>query len=156
MTGRPETKPAAIQPEPETIKNITDIPANSASERTERLSINQETLSEAWNSFADTLKTDDFRLYSTLTAHTPTLENGTKIIFQISNPLQKEPLQKIQQRLLQYLKTALNNENTEIEIVLAEKNETAKAYTAEDKFAQMSRKNPALLTLKQQFALDFE
>jgi hypothetical protein len=83
------------------------------------------------------------------------LEGETKIVFQISNPLQEEPLQKIKSELLKHLRATLDNENVEIEIALAEKNETIKAYTAEDKFAQMSRKNPARLTFKQQFTLDF-
>ena len=156
MTGRHESKPVIIQPDSVTIKNVTDVPESSASEVSGGFSITQEALTEAWNSFADTLKIEDSRLYSTLTTHTPILENETKIIFQISNPLQKEPLQNIQPRLLQHLKTTLNNNKVDIEITLAEKNGATKAYTAEDKFAQMSRKNPALLTLKQQFALDFE
>jgi len=118
--------------------------------------VTQEILTAAWNSFANAVKTEDTRIFSILTAHIPKLENETQVVFQISNPLQKEPLQQIQSRLLQHLRTAMDNGNAEIEIVLAEKQETAKAYTAEDKFAQMSYKNPALLTLKQQFILDFE
>ena len=118
--------------------------------------ITQEALTAAWNDFANTVKTEDIRLFSMLTAHIPNMNGETKIVFQISNPLQKDLLQKIQPRLLQHLREALDNKNAEIEIVLAEKNDTAKAYTAEDKFAQMTRKNPALMTFKQQFSLDFE
>jgi len=114
-----------------------------------------EALAAAWNSFANTVKTEDMRLFSILTAHTPVLEGETKIVFKIMNPLQNEPFQNVQTRLLQHLKTTLDNEKAEIEIVFAEKNETAKAYTAEDKFMQMSRKNPSLLTFRQQFSLDF-
>jgi len=152
MAGRPEPKPVTVKIEPATIENTTDVPPTPSRGDSGGF----QSLADAWNSFADALKTEDTRLFSILTAHTPTLEDETKIIFQISNPLQKEPLQKIQPRLLQYLRSALNNENTEMEIVLSEKNETTKAYTAEDKFAQMSRKNPVLLTFKQQFGLDFE
>ena len=148
MAGHLEPKPA----EPATTADTPTPPRGDFA----GFPITQKKLTEAWNSFADTLKTEDARLFSTLTAHTPTLEGETKIVFQISNPLQKEPLQKIQSTLLQHLKATLNNEKAEIEIIVAEKNETAKAYTAEDKFAQMSRKNPALMTLKQQFHLDFE
>jgi len=118
--------------------------------------ISQESLTAAWNGFAEALKKEDTRLFSMLTAHTPSLESESKIVFRISNPLQKEPLQKIQPRLLQHLYIELDNRNAEIEIVMAEKNETSKAYTAEDKFLQMSRKNPSLLTFKHQFTLDFE
>ena len=155
MSGQPEPKP--------TQENIL-VPPASVQETTPRETpvtkignkpISQEELEMVWNSFAEVQKAEDSRLFSMLTAHTPQLEGETKIVFQISNPLQEEPLQKIKSELLKHLRATLDNENVEIEIALAEKNETIKAYTAEDKFAQMSRKNPALLTFKQQFTLDF-
>ena len=149
MTGKSST----VQPEPATINAIPESPPSGD---LGGLPITQESLTAAWSSFTAALKDEDTRLFSMLTAHVPKLEGESKIIYQISNPLQKEPLQKIQPRLLQHLWTALDNYHAEIEIVLDEKNETAKAYTAEEKFAQMSRKNPVLKTFKQQFALDFE
>ena len=152
MAGHSEPKPSvAAKPEQIAADEPIAMPIIAGDKP-----ISHETLAAAWNSFANTVKKEDTRLFSILTAHTPTLESETKIVFQITNSLQNEPLQKIQARLLQHLKTTLDNENAEIEIVLSEKNETAKAYTAEDKFSQMSRKNPSLLTLKQQFMLDFE
>ena len=118
--------------------------------------ITTENLIAAWNSFAGALKTENTRLYSALTAYTPNIEDETKIIFKISNPLQKEPLQKIKSKLLQHLQTVLDNGKAEIEFIFAEKSETSKtAYTNEEKFAQMICKNPTLMTFKQQLSLDF-
>jgi len=154
MSGHPEEKPTDIEkPEPSPTENVTGKPL-PLPVKTGNRPVSQETLTAAWNEFANTVKTEDTRLFSILIDHQPVLADETKIIFHISNPLQNEPLQKIQPRLLQHLKTTMDNENTEIEIVLTENNETAKAYTIEDKFVQMSRKNPSLLTFKQQFSLD--
>ena len=150
MAGKTVTVTETPTPSPKETTN--EVPVSTAGNQP----ITQDALTTAWNSFADTLKTEDMRLFSMLTAHSPTPESEAKIIFKISNPLQKEPLQKIHARLLQHLRTALDNKNIEIEIAVAEKNETTKAYTAEDKFAQMTQKNPALMTFKQQFSLDFE
>ena len=156
MAGQPEPKPTR---ENESVPQVVQVMEISAPEtpltKTENTPTSQEMLAAAWTNYAQAIKAEDIRLFSMLTAYTPCLENETKIVFQISNPLQKEPLQKIRSRLLEHLRTTLDNENIEIEIVLTEKNETTKAYTAEDKFAQMSRKNPVLLTFKQQFSLDF-
>ena len=149
MTGNIEQK--TVQPEkPLAEEVIVAAPSVKYSNNT----ITQDALTAAWNSFADTLKSDT-RLYSTLTAHVPYLEGESKVIFSINNSLQKEPLQKIQSSLLRHLQTALDNETVEIETVLSEKMENSKAYTAEDKFVQMLQKNPALMTFKQQFNLDF-
>jgi len=151
----PETKPSvAEKPEPAQTETVTDEPV-AAPVIAGNKPVTSETLAAAWNSFANAVKTEDARLFSILTAYTPFLEGETKVVFKIMNPLQNEPLQKIQPRLLQHLKTALDNEKTEIEIVLAEKNENSKAYTNEEKFVEMSRKNPCLQTFRQQFALDF-
>ncbi len=151
---------------PPVVPATTETPAVAAVEETPTIEapakkyantpITQEALVAAWTGFADSLKAEEPRLYSMLMAHTPQLENETEIIFQISNPLQREPLQKIHSQLLRHLRGALDNEKAEIKIIVAEKTETTKAYTAEDKFTQMSRKNPALLNFKQQFSLDFD
>jgi DNA polymerase-3 subunit gamma/tau len=151
MAGSSESKPSSVAASAPPQEEKPAVPSAKADNKP----ITPDGLTAAWNNFSNMLKTDDTRLFSMLTAHAPHLAGETKIVFPISNPLQKEPLQKIQPKLLQHLKLALDNERAEIEFVLAEKNETAKAYTTEDKFAQMSRKNPALLTFKQQFTLDF-
>jgi len=152
MSGYPESKPVAVE-KPQT-ENVTEEPISIPAAGNKPVTC--EALAAAWNSFANAVRTEDTRLFSILSSHTPDLEGEAKIVFRITNPLQNEPLQKAHSRLLQHLKTTLDNEKTEIEIVLAEKNEFAKAYTIEEKFAQMSRKNPCLLTFKQQFSLDFE
>jgi DNA polymerase-3 subunit gamma/tau len=143
--------PVALKPEEEAKPGV--LPPQEASADTP---ITQDALTVAWNSFADSLKTEEPRLYSILTAYSPQLRDETGIIFFINNPLQKEPLQKIHSRLLQYLRSTLHNAKIEIQTLLAEQTESAKAYTAEDKFALMGKKNPALLTFKQQFMLDFD
>ena len=144
---------ATVSPQPPLPKE--KIPETSVS-TTENQRITQDALIAAWDKFANTLKTEDMRLFSMFTAHAPVLENETKIVFKISNPLQAEPFQKIQPKLLQHLYATLENKNVEVEIRVAENNETTKAYTAEDKFAQMIGKNPVLMYFKQQFVLDFE
>jgi len=154
MVKHQEPKPSVVEkPEPAQTETVSGEPT-PISVIAGNKAITTEALTAAWNSFANTVKKEDARLFSILAAHTPILESETKIVFQIMNQLQNEPLQNVQPRLLQHLKTALDNENTEIEIVLAENHKTTKAYTAEDKFVQMSRKNPSLLTFKQQFSLD--
>ena len=156
MTVRPEPQPTPVEKTPPIPSEAVVAELLPLSAKVGSQPVAQDALAAAWTSFANTLKVEDARLFSTLTAHTPTLEGDAKILFQISNPLQREPLQKIQLKLLQHLRVALNNQNVEVEITVAEKSETTKAYTAEDKFVQLSKKNPSLLHFKQQFHLDFE
>jgi hypothetical protein len=117
--------------------------------------ITQEILMEAWTSFAEKYKAEP-RLYDLLTAQTPQLGENATINFTIISTLQQEAFQKIDAALIGYLREQLNNSKIKINPVSPEKQDTHKAYTAEDKFAQMCQKNPALLTFKQRFMLDFD
>ncbi|MDR1866366.1 MAG: DNA polymerase III subunit gamma/tau [Bacteroidales bacterium] len=114
----------------------------------------QEAVTAAWNEFAGKYRNDPY-LFSLLTAHQPQPADDAKINFSISNSLQKEAFQKIIPELADCLRAQLKNNRIEIHVTTTEKQETHKAYTAEDKFVEMSRKNPALLVFRQQFALDF-
>ncbi|MDR2037890.1 MAG: DNA polymerase III subunit gamma/tau [Bacteroidales bacterium] len=116
----------------------------------------QDDLLTVWNSYAEKYKDDEPRLHSMLMAYSPQISDGYKIIFTISNTLQRDAFQKINSDLLRYIREELKNKQIKIELSIIEKQENQKAYTAEDKFTQMSKKNPALLTFKQRFMLDFE
>lgn len=116
----------------------------------------QEQLEDAWKNYAEELKVDEPRIYSTLTAYQPVLKENGIIEFSLNNHLQEEILRNIKIKLLTYLKKTLNNFSLDIVTSITDKVEGNKLYTAEDKFDHMARKNPDLLKLKQQFNLDFE
>jgi DNA polymerase-3 subunit gamma/tau len=117
--------------------------------------VTSEALNTAWTTFAEKYKKES-RYYNMLTADTPRLEEDIRVCFTVGNSFYQEAMQKIQQELQKYLREQLQNNRLEIQPCFLEKQETHKAYTAEDKFAAMSQKNPALLELKQRFLLDFE
>ncbi|MDR0815569.1 MAG: DNA polymerase III subunit gamma/tau [Bacteroidales bacterium] len=119
------------------------------------VAVTPEALNTAWAAFAEKYKNES-RYYNMLTADTPRLEEDARIGFTVGNSFYQEAMQKIQQELQKYLREQLQNSRLEIQPHFLEKQETHKAYTAEDKFAVMSQKNPALLELKQRFLLDFE
>jgi DNA polymerase-3 subunit gamma/tau len=157
MTGSAELKTTpVVKPAQPLSEEVAILPDEAPTAKTDNKPITQEALTAAWNKFAEALKTEDARLFGILSSHTPGIKDETKIIFSIGNALQKEPLQKELSRLLQHLRNELENGKIEIEITLTEKNETGKAYSNEDKFAQMCRKNPSLMTFKQQLNLDFD
>ncbi|GHT25510.1 DNA polymerase III subunit gamma/tau [Bacteroidia bacterium] len=117
--------------------------------------VTPEALNAAWAAFAEKYKNES-RYYNMLTADTPRLEADAQIVFTLGNSFYQEAMQKIQQELQKYLREQLQNSRLTIQPHFLEKQESNKAYTAEDKFAAMSQKNPALLELKQRFLLDFE
>jgi hypothetical protein len=117
--------------------------------------VTQEVLAAAWSAFAEKYKGHP-RLYSLLTVHPPQLEENANISFAVNNSLQTEEFQKIHPELKKYLHEALKNKQLSIQTVMIEQPEADKPRTDEERFAQMSEKNPVLLRLKQQFMLDFD
>lgn len=117
-----------------------------------------EELIDAWNEFAEKIKSDRPRMYSTLKGYLPVRKDDQGIELVLDNIVQQEEFQRdIKQDLLDYLKEKLNNQF--ISIISSVKNETEKKsrlYTSRDKFEHLLKKNPDLGRLKQEFNLDLD
>jgi DNA polymerase-3 subunit gamma/tau len=118
------------------------------------VTVTQEMLEQAWNAFSGKYQTTP-RLYSLLTGHKPQLD-GHVVHFTVSSSLQKDDFQKIAPELSRYLSEQFNDDHLTLYPVTTNRQEVRKPYTMEEKFEQMSRKNQALIALKQRFMLDFD
>jgi DNA polymerase-3 subunit gamma/tau len=120
----------------------------------------QEELTRAWDAFAETIKTEYPRMYSTIKNNAPDYKDDFKLNFSLNNKGQEEEFTvRIKPILLNYLRKELNNYTIDIVVNFAHDGSNEKKnmyYTAEDKFQYLSEKNPILAKLKQQFNLDFE
>lgn len=124
-------------------------------EKYENKPFTQEQLNEAWLKYAETLKTDDPRMFSTLTAKIPVLIDNTTIELTVNNFLQEEAVVKIKPQTIKFLRQELENNTIELITNTKEPENTQKFYNDKEKFECMSQKNPNLLKFKQQFGLDF-
>lgn len=137
-------------------KEVNEIPVPVTPQENANQPVTQEQLEKAWKNYAENLKSDEPRMYSTLVSYQPVLKEDNLIGFAVSNPLQEEAILNIKTNLLTYLRKNLNNFSLDIVTSITEKIESNKLYTAEEKFEHMAKKNPDLLKLRQQFNLDFE
>jgi DNA polymerase III subunit gamma/tau len=116
---------------------------------------NQEQLNAAWQEYADKHKTSDPRLFSMLTSQPPELKDNFQIVFNLSNPLQEDELQKIKFNLVNFLRQKLLNSKLDLNTSLKETKQTQKFFNDKEKFEHMAQKNPNLVKFKQIFGLDF-
>ena len=65
-------------------------------------------------------------------------------------------MRKAMPQLLRQLRTALHNNELNIQLVQAEFNQEQLAFTAEEKYALMSEQNPALTQLKEKLDLQID
>ena len=118
-------------------------------------SFTQDQLNEYWDTFVDKLeKKGKYNLAAILKIDTPKLTDDDVIQLEFPNSTNKIEVERNQFDLLQFLRKSLNNFNIRLEISVNEAMDKKYAYTSEDKYAKLLKKNPALETLKQTFNLD--
>lgn len=118
----------------------------------------QDALLEKWQNFAQKIKNDKPRLFTTLKSQLPALKNDYTIEVEMNNGAQMDQFEKeLKLDLTNYLRTELNNHKINIFTYLIKEEKTKNnLYTDEDKFKHLTKKNPNLGELKQKFNLDFE
>jgi DNA polymerase-3 subunit gamma/tau len=115
----------------------------------------QDQLNDAWMKFAETMRNDDPRMYSMLTAQMPVLKANHIVEMNVVSSLQQEEVEKIKFKILRSLRGTLQNGMLNVEIVMKETENAKRFYSDKEKFEAMAQKNPNLLKFKQQFGLDF-
>lgn len=118
----------------------------------------QDALLEKWQNYAQKIKNDKPRLFTTLKSQSPALKNDYIIEVEMNNGAQLDQFDKeLKFDLTNYLRTELNNHKINIFTYLIKEEKTKNnLYTDEDKFKHLTKKNPNLGELKQKFNLDFE
>ncbi len=118
----------------------------------------QDALLEKWQNYAQKIKNDKPRLFTTLKSQLPALKNDYTIEVEMNNGAQMDQFDKeLKLDLTNYLRTELNNHKINIFTYLIKEEKTKNnLYTDEDKFKHLTKKNPNLGELKQKFNLDFE
>ena len=116
----------------------------------------QENLNSCWQKFASEKQNDGkHNLLSILRDKKAILGDDYNICVSLDNKVQEEVLNEERSNILGYLKSKLENDKITLKIDIKPiKEEEIKAYTPEDKFKKMAKKNPHLLTLKEGFDLE--
>ncbi|HQU99767.1 MAG: DNA polymerase III subunit gamma/tau [Bacteroidia bacterium] len=113
-------------------------------------------LHQAISDFAQLMLQQNKRnLAYTLQTHIATLVNKAEVVFELQNAAQAEDITQQKVAMLQHLKSALKNDFIVITTHVISNTDTGNnLYTPAEKFAEMARKNPALLAFKSKFDFD--
>ncbi len=115
-------------------------------------------LEKSWGVYVEKLQNEKPRIYSSLKSRTPFLNEELNVELEFVNLDQLENFnQQVRNSLQNHLKRELKNSGIEIITTLKESDTKGKRlYTSEEKFDYLSKKNPNIVKLKQQFNLDFD
>ena len=127
-------------------------------EKRNEQAFSQEDLNEKWVQYANEKENvGKHNLLSVLRDKKAILKENFNVCITLDNKVQEEVLNDEKTKLLGYLKTQLKNDSISLTVdVTPLKEEEMKAYTAEDKFKKMVKKNPDLLNLKDKFDLEID
>jgi DNA polymerase-3 subunit gamma/tau len=127
-------------------------------EKRNEQAFSQEDLNEKWVQYANEKdNVGKHNLLSVLRDKKAILKENFNVCITLDNKVQEEVLNDEKTKLLGYLKTQLENDSISLTVdVTPLKEEEMKAYTAEDKFKKMVKKNPDLLNLKDKFDLEID
>ena len=115
----------------------------------------QAQLIACWDSYVESLEVKGrYNLAAILKIDIPKLKDESLITLEFPNSTNKIEVERQQTELLQFLRKSLNNFEIKLDITVNESMEKEFAYTAEEKFAKLKAKNPAIETLKKTFNLD--
>ncbi|UCH15776.1 MAG: DNA polymerase III subunit gamma/tau [Bacteroidales bacterium] len=138
-------------------KPENDVP-EAPEEKNNDIAISSEKLEGLWKEFTESIKDSMPRMYSTLSGQKPSLNKNGNVELELSNNAQFDDFnQKIKSELVSFLREKSGNDSINIEVhVPGDAEDNQKPYTSDEKFKYLSRKNPLLNKLKQEFNLDFE
>ena len=127
-------------------------------EKRNEQAFSQKDLNEKWVQYANEKENvGKHNLLSVLRDKKAILKENFNVCITLDNKVQEEVLNDEKTKLLGYLKTQLENDSISLTVDITPlKEEEMKAYTAEDKFKKMVKKNPDLLNLKDKFDLEID
>ena len=152
-------KTISINPNSKTNKQVekNDNGVTKEEKRNEKV-FSQEDLNRIWKQYAEEKENiSKHNLLSVVRDKKVKLKENFNVCITLDNKVQEEVIKDEKTKLLGYLKTKLENDSISLTIyVTPRKEKEMKAYTDEDKFKKMVKKNPQLMNLKNKFDLEID
>ncbi len=126
----------------------------SYSESYEDYIFNENDLSYYWREFTTILPVEEKANGSRMMNMTPKLLNTTTFEVVVENDMVKGFMMKLKPHIESHLREKLHNRKITMTVRVSEDNENQRAYSHVERFQMMSKKNPALLKLKEAFGLE--
>ena len=152
-------KTISINPNSKTNKQVekNDDGVTKEEKRNKKV-FSQEDLNRIWKQYAEEKENiSKHNLLSVVRDKKVKLEENFNVCITLDNKVQEEVIKDEKTKLLGFLKTKLENDSISLTIyVTPPKEKEMKAYTDEDKFKKMVKKNPQLMNLKNKFDLEID
>lgn len=115
----------------------------------------QDKLVEVWELFIASYMEKSPSFANAIAKYKPVLKDGFEIEYKVDSMIIAKDILSVTS-LLEFLKTELNNNQLKLKPVTPAKSEQKTAYTDREKFAEMTKKYPEILNLKNRLNLEID
>ncbi len=115
----------------------------------------QEKLIEVWDSFTANYMDKSPSFANAIAKYKPVIKDNFEIEYKVDSMIISQDLLMVT-TLLEFLKKELNNNQIKLKAITPAKTEQKTAYTDREKFAEMTKKYPGIIKLKDQLNLEIE
>ena len=163
----PKLKVSTFGPSIRRLNNNTETaPANnipaSGTPSTDRLSepieedylVTEKDISFYWHEFANLLPKEETAMAQRMKIMQPKVIKDEHFEVVVDNEQVKVYMMQIAPRIVAHMQKQLHNRKIQMSVRIAAPNETHRIYSKPEQFQAMSKKNPALLKLKETFGLE--
>ena len=116
--------------------------------------ITEENIRYCWYEFANLLPQEETAMSKRMKNIQPKLKKDETFEIVVDNEQVRIYMQQMAPRIEHHMRTNLHNRHITMNIRVAEANEITRAYSKPEQFQLMSKKNPTLLKLKEEFGLE--
>ena len=96
------------------------------------------------------------RLQMMLSEYVPVMESDTTLRLTLANPWQKEEFARFGKQVMNFLRQELENDVIVLHVDVSDYKHEERAFTAEEKYRKMLKKNPQIAELKSSLALQLD
>ncbi len=124
-------------------------------EVTDTESFDDKKLKYVWTKYAETQRSENYRLFVYLNQHIPQIQDEHNIILEVENNDIKKKLDLMKVAIENFLIKELNNKDVRLSFELPPENNKSNLSSDEEKLNDLIEKNPEIKNLKDQLNLDF-
>ena len=115
----------------------------------------QEKLIDVWNSFTASYMDESPSFANAIAKYKPVIKDNFEIEYKVDSMIISQDVLSVT-ALLMFLKNELNNNQITLKAITPAKTAQKTAYTDREKFAEMTKKYPDIIKLKDQLNLEIE
>ena len=159
FVNKPTSISISTRPNPTQTKDThqpDESKVNESADKYENLPVDADKLQAVWTEFGEIQKEKNPRLANIFINHKPQLLDNETFVVALNQIAQEKELNASKTEFLSFLRSKTSNNKLAMQTKISNDLQQPRAFTAEDKYEELKKKNPAIVELKKALALQLD